>query len=120
MATEKRGEKRRHLLCYLRVFDRAREELLGRVADITTEGMMLVSDEPVPTGARYRLWMEYPLEDADMGRILLEAESLWCRRAENPELHECGFAFVDLEPETARDIRRLIDELDFEDCDTGA
>lgn len=120
MESEKRSEKRRRLLCYLRVFDRGTKALLGRVADITTEGMMLLSDAPVPPGARYELWMEYPLEDAEMGRILFEARSLWCRQAENPELHACGFAFENLPGETARDIRRLIDELDFEDCDTGA
>jgi hypothetical protein len=41
---EKRKLKRRQLIYYLRVLDRDSGALVGRLVDITTEGVMLLSE----------------------------------------------------------------------------
>jgi hypothetical protein len=44
---EKRKLKRRHLIYYLRVFEKNTDTLLGYLVDITPEGIMIMSESPV-------------------------------------------------------------------------
>lgn len=47
---EQRGLKRHLLRYYLWVFNKKDNSLIGHVGDITMEGIMLVSKEPIPVG----------------------------------------------------------------------
>ncbi len=40
--------KRRHLIYYLRVWNNKEDKVLGHVVDITTEGLMLISEQEIP------------------------------------------------------------------------
>jgi hypothetical protein len=55
-----RSLKRRHLIYYLRVFDRSSGKLVGHLVDVTTQGMMLISEAPLPDEAEFELRMDLP------------------------------------------------------------
>ena len=44
---EKRQLERRHLLYYLRMWDASHNKLLGHLADVSTEGFLLVGEEKI-------------------------------------------------------------------------
>ncbi|HIQ37967.1 MAG TPA: hypothetical protein EYH36_08250 [Desulfocapsa sulfexigens] len=46
---EKRGVVRRHLVFYLRIFDGMSSRVLGHLMDISPSGLMLLSDERMPS-----------------------------------------------------------------------
>jgi len=111
--TEKRELKRWQLIFYLRVFDQETGSLLGHIVDITTEGLMLISETPIPTERDYRLWIEIPQEGGERQRIPLEARSLWHDRDINPACFDTGFRLINITPEALHKIRLLIDDLKF-------
>lgn len=113
--TKNRVQKRSHLLYYLRVYDREDNRLLGHLVDITTEGLMLLSEAPLETGRSYSLRMEWPMESGEKGEILLEAESLWSRNDVNNDFYDTGFRLIASAPEQTRQIKRIILELGLND-----
>ena len=112
---ENRKLKRWHLIYYLRVFDQDSDSLLGHLVDITTEGVKMVSEIPIPTEKDFRLRMEVPLESSKAEEVMFEAHSLWCRRDTNPDFFAAGFRLVNPKRTVVNLIRGLISELSFND-----
>lgn len=112
---QKRKLGRRHLLYYLQVLNRETGNALGRMGDITTEGMMLISDAAVEVDAVYKLRVVLP-EEGFAGKTLdLDAQCLWRNRDRNPELVVCGLRFVDVGEDAMRTIEELVREYGFLD-----
>ncbi len=111
---EKRSEKRqivrRHLVFYLRVFDGMSNRVVGHLMDISQNGLMILSDEPVAVNEDYRLRMHLPWEMAGSEEIIFGATSRWCRADENPEFFLSGFQIQDIDHDAERLIRHLIEE----------
>lgn len=109
----KRRLKRWYLVMYLRVFDEDTGALLGHVVDINKEGIRLVSDQPIPTGQIFRLWMDVPKENAPRQRISLEVESLWSGRDVNPDFYATGFRIHNIGTQELLQLQLLIEEFKF-------
>ena len=109
---EKRKLKRRQLIYYLKVMDGNTNELLGRLADITTEGIMLISEKAIETERPFSLQLILPTGMRGGKKIDIEAKSLWSKRDVNPDLIDTGFRFIKISPEDLETIDELI--LDYE------
>ena len=112
---ENRSLKRWHLIYYLRVFDRDTGALLGHLVDVSTDGMKMVSEKPIPVKREFRLMMEVPLKRSTAEELWLSAYSLWCNTDANPDFYATGFRLVNPERAAIRIISALIDELSFND-----
>jgi hypothetical protein len=107
--------KRRHLVVYLKVYDRDSNEVLGNLVDITTEGLMLIADEPFDLEQSFRLRLDLG-EHREKSRFVdLDAVSKWTARDVNPSLYCTGFEFDDPSPQAAQAIRSIIQEIGFAD-----
>ena len=113
--SDKRRLKRSHLIYYLRVFDRSTNETLGHLVDITPEGAMLISENPIPVNTHFQLRMQLPAEIFGRTHLDFEAESLWSKRDINPDFHDAGFRLINVEVKDTAIIARLIDEYGFRD-----
>ena len=110
-----RQSKRRNLIYYLRVIDRNTRILLGRVVDITDEGMRLITDDPIIPHTRMKLQILLPKPINEVGEIDVNGECMWCEQDVNPDYYACGFHF-DVLPEEEIDIlKSLIYGYAFED-----
>jgi len=114
---EKRRLKRRHLIFYLRVFNAETNQLLGYLVDLTPEGIMLMSEEPVEKGEKFKLRMDLPEEYSDRAKIEFDAESVWTSTDVNPDFYDTGFKFSNVSHEERLIIEDIIDDLGFEDAD---
>jgi c-di-GMP-binding flagellar brake protein YcgR len=112
---EQRQVARRHLVFYLRIFDGMSSRVLGHLMDISPNGLMLLSDEPVAENEEYRLRMRLPKEVAEREEIVFEAVSRWCRQDENPDFYVVGFQIQDMDSETKKSVSQLIEEFGFSD-----
>ena len=92
------------------VFDTNRGQLLGRLVNLTTEGMMLVSaNEEIPEGIfQIELVLEHPHRERD--RVSMGIESLWTAPGNAPELRWTGFRIIDISLEAQDFIDDLIRE----------
>ena len=111
--SEKRKLARRHLIYYLRVFDRESNELIGHLINISPQGIMIMSEEPLEINKHFKLRMDLPVDIFDKTEIEFDAESRWCKKDINPEFYDTGFAIIDLSYTDGRLIEKLIDDYGF-------
>ncbi len=107
---EKRQEKRRRLYSYLEVFDGVSSRLVGRVADLTRQGDLLLCSEPVPVREEVRLRIRFPRPIGGREEVTLPAVCRWCRRDSRPDTFVAGFQFQGLDRAETRFIACLIDD----------
>ena len=107
---EKRQIKRTHLIYYLRIYDGISSRVIGHAVDISQQGLMLISDEPVTVHEEYRLRMRFPGVAYEQEELLFYAVCRWCRQDDNPAFYVAGFQIQNLLPEETRFIQSLIEE----------
>lgn len=112
---EKRKLKRRHLIYYLRVFNRINHDLLGHLVDLTPEGIMIISENPLPVDVDYQLHMTLPEEIMGKDTIDFEAHTVWSRRDVDPSFFGTGFRVTNLAREDEALIAELIQDFGFLD-----
>ena len=124
MVTERTGEgqekdmrkvERRHLVFYLRVFDGMSNRVLGHVVDISTKGVMLISDQPITVNEHHLLRMRLPSSIANKDELLFNATSKWCKQDINPDFYVTGFEIQEVGEEIARYLLCLVDDFGFRD-----
>ncbi len=104
----RRRFKRRFLAFYSRVFDLRSHRLLGNVVDITPQGLMLLSETPLPADTAFRLEIELPEGFASKREITLDARSRWCEADIDPHYHNTGFVLLNVTPEDAAIIEAIV------------
>lgn len=87
----RRNLERRTLIYYLRAIDRSTDQLLGHVANISPEGVMLICAEPIAANTTLQLRMDLPAEIMRKKHLAIEASCRWCKRDGNPALFHAGF-----------------------------
>lgn len=109
---DQRRLRRWHLVLYLRVFDQDRE-VLGHLANISPEGMMIISDEAIEVGRDFDLRLELPsdLNGTDYEQLEFRAHSVRCDQDVNPSFYDTGFQLLDVDPATVNRIASLINDL---------
>jgi hypothetical protein len=112
---EKRKLKRRHLIYYLRVFNRSNNQLLGHLVDITAEGMMLISEDPIQVNTVYELKMILPTGMGGKEEVQMDAHAVWCKRDINPNFYATGFETLQIDASCLEVIENLIDTFGFRD-----
>lgn len=112
---EMRRVERRHLVFYLRVFDGMSTRVLGHIVDISSKGVMLLSDAPIPVSETYRLRMRLPSQIVNKEELIFNATSRWCKQDINPDFFITGFEIYDMDEELSRYILCLIDDFSFHD-----
>ncbi len=106
MGKEKRKETRFELIKSLRVLDRETGRFVGLLLDITMQGMLLGSGEPLPMNKDFHLWIEIVTE-----KVVVDAYSLWGTKDDKRNFHKTGFRFVNLTQKTNMNIKSLIEVL---------
>jgi len=102
---------RRHLIYYLRVYDAKNGDLLGNLVDISTRGIMLVSDGTIQLEKMYLLRMVLPDTIEGSKEVEFEALSRWCKNDVNPDFFDTGFELID----PSSSFLEVVDKL-VEDC----
>ncbi len=98
------------LIYHLRAFDHDNQSLLGHVADITTEGMKLVSDKLIRK-RDFHIEMEVPLERGGTGKTMFDAQCTWSRLHTITNLHQSGLRITKASPEAVFSIQNLINDV---------
>ena len=112
---ERRRLKRRHLLYYLRVFDKGTGRQIGHLVDITNEGMMIMSERPIRPGRTIGLRMMLPEEVNKEGAVEFDATSLWTGQDINPEFYDTGFKVTNITRRQLTMLETLIEDYGFRD-----
>jgi PilZ domain len=96
---EQRKSKREQTIFYLEVFDAEIDQCLGRVVDITSEGVMLIHERPLAINRVYQLKIMLPREISGSSQLHLKAECRWCRQSVNEQFFDAGLRITDISDE---------------------
>ncbi|MDX1775732.1 MAG: PilZ domain-containing protein [Desulfobulbales bacterium] len=113
MTQEKRKLTRVQLIYYLRIFDSNTGTNIGHLVDITTEGIMVISEEPVPVNKDYTFIMHLPKTMSGREKIQFKAHCLWCRLDINPDFYVSGYRIMEIQPDELMTIKALINDYGF-------
>jgi hypothetical protein len=112
--SERRALRRRHLIYNLSVRDPRTNEEIGRLADISTGGLLLVAPRALPVGQVRDVEILPPrVAGGVLGPILASLEARWAGPDANPELCCIGCRFAGPVDETA--IHQLVEFLGLDD-----
>jgi hypothetical protein len=111
---DKRAKPRRDLYYYLKVIGADDGKQLGRVVDLTTDGMLLVCNVPFEVGSAYsaRIVLTGGLFN---GKCLdVKFTTQWNKKDVNPSNFLNGVKFSGLDGETSNIIEKVINEIGVE------
>ena len=113
MHDNKRQLKRVHLIYYLRIFDSKTGENVGHLVDITIQGIMMISEQPVSSGQDFSFKMQLPTTITGREEIEFTAHSLWCKKDINPDFYVTGYKINSITAHEAKTITALINAYGF-------
>lgn len=105
----KRRLERKELSQAIAVHDVINGGIFGELVNITTEGLMVMTDREIETQAIFQLSLELPEPLIGSVQLLLGADCLWCRRTENFSRYWAGFQIIDASELAFEQVEALID-----------
>ena len=80
----------------VKAFDTDKGKYVGRVVDITADGMMLVAEEQLIIGRSYTMRIILPVMVQHRTDVTVECRIVWCEQDANPSFFKAGFQFVNI------------------------
>ena len=104
-----RSQERVELSQSIEIVDVINGGIFGELVNITTEGLMVMTEKDIPTHAIYQLSLKLstPINNSDT--IELGADCLWCREEENFKRHWAGLHIIDASDSAVSQIQTLIE-----------
>ena len=113
---DRRESGRRHLLYYLDVIDESTGELLGQLGDITPDGLLVISSQPLGMEEERNLRVKLPrVREFSNADLVVRVAPCWKSPDVNPDLFCSGFQFVDPDDGVRNNVEQLIRILGFRD-----
>jgi hypothetical protein len=113
---ERRKLKRRHLLYYLRVYNAQTGRLIGHLVDISSGGVMVMSQHRRRLGCAIQLRMILPgPANTTRQQVEFDAVTRWCKKDINPDFWDTGYETADLTKKQVAEIENLIEDYGFRD-----
>lgn len=107
---EKRVEKRKDFSYYMQLTDAKTKEVVGYLADISTGGFKLDSNEPIPTNKVFRFHFALTPDVAEKPFMIFSAESKWSQRDPvDPFVYNTGFHLIEMHPEDREIFIRVLE-----------
>lgn len=105
---QRRKLERHHVSSSMEVYDLDSGQLLGRVVDLHTEGLMLLSEQPIELERSWVLQVNLPMTLNGLNEFFLDADSLWSRASITGGQYWTGLQFSHLPEESRQCIERMI------------
>ncbi|MCP4701374.1 MAG: PilZ domain-containing protein [Gammaproteobacteria bacterium] len=112
---DRRHGNRWNLLLFLPIWDEDENSVMGYIADITDDGILLFSKDHIELGRKFSLSIHmedlteaFLAKDISGERISFQAQSRWVDFDVKPAFHRTGLKFINLTPEQAEAVKQLV------------
>ncbi len=112
---EQRQVKRRHLIYYLKVIERNTAKPVGFLINITTKGIMIMSETPIEADKIFHFKIQLQTDLSEHEFLNFDAKSKWCEKSVNSDFYDTGFELIDVNADDFRGIENVIEALGFND-----
>lgn len=110
---DRRRANRRQLLFNARVFDADRGDVIGHLSNLSEDGLMVVTEQPLRVGRAHRVRIPLPVAFDGVGELTTETTVAWTEPATHPAYHRNGLRALSLDPEQRRVLTRLVEDYDL-------
>jgi Tfp pilus assembly protein PilZ len=111
---ERRKLPRKNLLSYTQVFDLYSGALLGYLADLNTQGAMIISEKPLAVNTELTLQIEVPeINGVSVKRLIIPARVAWSRPDVSPQYYTIGFEFKEVKSEQLPVLEAIMTTYEF-------
>lgn len=115
MSSQLKVDEKRRLKRFsvnLKIYSQHSDKLMGYADNLHLEGMMIVTQEPIPKNQELQIWFGAAKEDKRLNRIFLTAYKVWESFTDTENrLYYSGLHFVSPSEETLDKIQLILDEL---------
>jgi len=111
---DQRKSRRWHPIYYLRVLDKKTNKLVGRVVDISNDGICLITRKPLKTNKKFQFKMRLPRGTRGAREFVFDASSIWCDKDINPDYFSTGFQMKNMSQRGRQIIEYLIEDAAFQ------
>lgn len=95
---------------YTRVYNRATGGVLGNLGDITPQGAMLISEEPIAVGKVFKMRVELPIGfNFSKPSLDFDGRSVWTKPDLDPHFYNTGFQLLNVLPSDTEIITRMME-----------
>ncbi len=106
---DRRNLERKDFSYYMRLIDNDSQDLVGHLVDISSGGIKLDSQGPIPINKDFRLRMDLTSEIADKPAMIFVARSKWCEVDPlDPFIYNVGFQLINISPADLDIIKRMM------------
>jgi len=113
MMIDKRKLRRKRTSVYFGVYERDTDRFFGCLVDITTEGVMVISETPIEVDTSFHFRMDIPDEVRGATKVEFDARCKWCELGENSNFYDTGFQIEDISPDNVEILEFLLEESIF-------
>lgn len=93
---EHRRRPRKNTPHHVKVINNETGIVMGRVVDITADGMMLICQGHLNVGRQFSVRVVLPVMVQDKTHVVINAEVVYCNQDDNPSFFKTGFRFQNL------------------------
>ena len=107
---------RKQLFIYLDVLDQETHEKIGHLGDISPDGIMIITEQPVALNSIKAIRIQLPSDLEEFSQEYLDCvvDARWTKPDFNPKLHCIGCRFTKISDEDLPLIEQLQDVLGFD------
>jgi len=95
---------------YLRVWDTQEDILIGHLADVSSEGFLIVGENKIDVDKEFQLKMLLPASAGSAEPLEFKATSCWSSNDVNKLFFDTGFQFTDISEKTLKRLNEIIEE----------
>lgn len=111
--SERRKRFRKPTLHFIKVVHQDTSESFGRLVNVTTEGMLVVTERAYDKGSIHQVRLILPRVIHDRPALDCEVEVRWCRPDGNPNYYSVGLQFLNLNHDDTMVIQEAFSRFHF-------
>jgi hypothetical protein len=106
---EQRKHPRRKLLDYPIVHDRILGMVIGRVLDLSAEGLRMITDNPIATSTRLKCRLQLPEDTDGVTQVPVDICCMWCKKSGVHGAFEAGFSIINTSETDLRILHKFLE-----------
>jgi hypothetical protein len=110
---ERRRANRHQLLFNARVHDADNDSVIGHLSNLSEDGLMVVTEKPLPMGRTYRVRIPLPVAFNGLAELTTETTVAWTEPATHPAYHRNGLRALSLDADQRHVLTRLVEDYDL-------
>lgn len=108
--TEKRKQPRKSPQFFIGVYDNDQTRSVGRVANISSGGLMVIGKCELTRYVNYKISIDLPYAIKEQSQIFFEAQCRWCEIGERSKLYSSGLEITNISSENSEILEKFLED----------